>query len=46
VRNAHLSFTDIPGALRGTVEVPASAPAPPINNFSADYIELVRAKCP
>jgi len=44
VRNAHLSFTDLPGALRGTVEVPATAAVP--SDFSADYLELVRAKCP
>ena len=44
VRDAHLSFGDLRGALRGMVEVPASAPPP--SGFSADFLELVRATCP
>lgn len=44
VRNAHLSFTHLAGALRGLVEVPASAAVP--SGGGTDFIELVRATCP
>lgn len=40
-RDADLSFTDLPGALRGMVDVPAAASA----GVSGDFIELVRTKC-
>jgi hypothetical protein len=41
-RTAHLSFSMLPGALRGMVETAESAPA----GTSGDILELVRATCP